>query len=108
MTGNDHVRFGPGAAGKGPALRAPRRRPTGIRAVMGARWAHHDNVVRMAAALRPALQARGVPRADYLFVLDTPRRIVYLPSYLQERHAGRVVDFRGTTRNRQATPSRSR
>jgi hypothetical protein len=30
MTGNDHVRFGPEAAGKGPALRAPRRRPTGI------------------------------------------------------------------------------
>ena len=30
MTGNDHVRFGPGVAGKGPALRAPRRRPTGI------------------------------------------------------------------------------
>ena len=36
------------------------------RAVMGARWAHHDNVVRMAAAFRPALQARGVPRACYL------------------------------------------
>ena len=31
------------------------------RAVMGARWAHHDDVVRMAAAFRPALQARGVP-----------------------------------------------
>ena len=42
------------------------------RAVMGARWAHHDDVVRMAAAFRPALQARGVPRACYLFVLDTP------------------------------------
>jgi putative transposase len=36
------------------------------RAVMGARWAHHDDVVRMAAAFRPALQARGVPRAAYL------------------------------------------
>jgi putative transposase len=36
------------------------------RAVMGARWAHHDDVVRMAAAFRPALQARGVPRAVYL------------------------------------------
>jgi putative transposase len=33
------------------------------RAVMGARWAHHDDVVRMAAAFRPALQARGVPEA---------------------------------------------
>jgi putative transposase len=36
------------------------------RAVMGARWAHHDDVVRMAAAFRPALQSRGVPRAVYL------------------------------------------
>ena len=33
------------------------------RAVMGARWSHHDDVVRMAAAFRPALQARGVPRS---------------------------------------------
>jgi len=32
------------------------------RAVMGARWSHHDDVVRMAAAFRPALQARGVPQ----------------------------------------------
>jgi putative transposase len=36
------------------------------RAVMGARWSQHDDVVRMAAAFRPALQARGVPRACYL------------------------------------------
>jgi putative transposase len=36
------------------------------RAVMGARWSHHDDVVRMAAGFRPALQARGVPRACYL------------------------------------------
>jgi putative transposase len=36
------------------------------RAVMGARWAHHDDVVRMAAAFRPALQRRGVPQAIYL------------------------------------------
>jgi putative transposase len=36
------------------------------RAVMGARWAHHDDVVRMAAAFRPALQARGVPQRAYL------------------------------------------
>ena len=36
------------------------------RAIMGARWAHHDDVVRMAAAFRPAMQARGVPRAVYL------------------------------------------
>jgi putative transposase len=36
------------------------------RAVMGARWAYHDDVVRMAAAFRPALQRRGVPKAIYL------------------------------------------
>ncbi len=36
------------------------------RDVTGARWAHHDDVVRMAAAFRPALQARGVPRSCYL------------------------------------------
>ena len=36
------------------------------RAVMGARWSHHDDVVRMAAGFRPALQARGVPQACYL------------------------------------------
>jgi putative transposase len=36
------------------------------RAIMGARWAYHDDVVRMAAAFRPALQRRGVPRAAYL------------------------------------------
>jgi len=36
------------------------------RAIMGARWAHHDDVVRMAVAFRAALQARGVPLAAYL------------------------------------------
>ena len=36
------------------------------RAVTGARWAYHDDVVRMAAAFRPALQACGVPKAIYL------------------------------------------
>ena len=36
------------------------------RAVMGARWAHHDDVVRMAAAFRPALQARSIPKSAYL------------------------------------------
>jgi len=36
------------------------------RAVTGARRAHRDDVVRMAAAFRPALQARGVPQSAYL------------------------------------------
>ena len=37
---------------------------------MGARWSHHDDVVRMAAAFRPALQARGVPQSAYLDCAD--------------------------------------
>ena len=36
------------------------------RAVMGARWAFHEDVVRLAAALRPALASRGVPEAVYV------------------------------------------
>jgi putative transposase len=36
------------------------------RAVMGARWAFHEDVVRLAAALRPALASRGVPESAYL------------------------------------------
>jgi putative transposase len=36
------------------------------RAVMGARWAFHEDVVRLAAALRPALAARGVPEHVYV------------------------------------------
>jgi putative transposase len=36
------------------------------RAVMGARWAFHEDVVRLAAALRPALAARGVPENVYV------------------------------------------
>ena len=36
------------------------------RAVMGARWAFHEDVVRLAAALRPALAVRGVPGHVYV------------------------------------------
>jgi putative transposase len=36
------------------------------RAVMGARWAFHEDVVRLAAALRPALAVRGVPEHVYV------------------------------------------
>ena len=36
------------------------------RAVMGARWAFHEDVVRLAAALRPALAVRGVPENAYV------------------------------------------
>jgi putative transposase len=36
------------------------------RAVTGARWAFHEDVVRLAAALRPALASRGVPEWVYV------------------------------------------
>jgi putative transposase len=36
------------------------------RAVMGARRAFHEDVVRLAAALRPALASRGVPESAYV------------------------------------------
>jgi putative transposase len=36
------------------------------RAVMGARWAFHEDVVRLAAALRPALAVCGVPESVYV------------------------------------------
>ena len=36
------------------------------RAVMAARWGHFEDTVRLAAALRPALAARGVPARIYV------------------------------------------
>lgn len=42
------------------------------RAVMGARWAFHEDVVRLAAALRPALAVRGVPESVYVDYADPP------------------------------------
>jgi putative transposase len=36
------------------------------RAVMAARWGYFEDTVRLAAALRPALAARGVPEAIYV------------------------------------------
>ena len=48
------------------------------RAVMGARWAFHEDVVRLAAALRPALASRGVPEwvyTDYAEVDVKPENV---------------------------------
>ena len=61
------------------------------RAVMGARWAYHDDVVRMAAAFRPALAARGVPKAIY--VEYVPRHIfqVLCPAALCARRQQKTV-----------------
>ena len=42
------------------------------RAVMAARWGYFEDSVRLAAALRPALAARGVPDAIYVDYADPP------------------------------------
>jgi hypothetical protein len=42
------------------------------RAITGHRWGFAEDTVRLAAALRPALAARGVPEYVYVLVLDTP------------------------------------
>ncbi len=40
------------------------------RAVMAARFGYHEDTVRLAAALRPALAARGVPESIYVDYAD--------------------------------------
>jgi len=42
------------------------------RAVMAARWGYFEDTVRLAAALRPALAARGVPDRIYTDYADPP------------------------------------
>jgi putative transposase len=42
------------------------------RAVMAARWGYFEDTVRLAAALRPALAARGVPARIYTDYADPP------------------------------------
>jgi len=39
---------------------------------MAARWGYFEDSVRLAAALRPALAARGVPGAIYVDYADPP------------------------------------
>ena len=68
----------PGRTSCGPATRCTARRIAGrkaylfaflddhSRAVMAARWGYFEDSVRLAAALRPALAARGVPEAIYV------------------------------------------
>ena len=68
------------------------------RAVMGARWSHHDNVVRMAAGFRPALQARGVPRSCYLVVLDIPGPPAIRPVACGNDTPRRSLTFQALTR----------
>jgi putative transposase len=54
------------------------------RAVMGARWGYFEDVVRLAAALRKGLAARGVPKAIYVdyadvWVMPIPTRNCWRP-----------------------------
>ena len=39
---------------------------------MAARWGYFEDTVRLAAALRPALAARGVPSRIYVDYADPP------------------------------------
>ena len=68
------------------------------RAVMGARWAYHDDVVRMAAAFRPALQRRGVPQAIYLLVLAIPGSAGICPAACGNDTLRRSLTFQALTR----------
>ena len=70
MPGNGHVRFGPGAVGKGPAGRHLANGPPVRRALVGYRWAHREDTVRLEAALRAGLAARGVPKRIYVDYAD--------------------------------------
>ena len=72
MTGNDHVRFGPGAAGKGPASGHLADGLPVSRAVMAARFGFAEDTIRLAAALRPALASRGIPATSTLLFLISP------------------------------------
>jgi hypothetical protein len=55
------------------------------RAVMAARWGYFEDSVRLAAALRPALAARGVP--DAIYAEYVPRHIFHVlcPAALCDR-----------------------
>ena len=64
------------------------------RAVMGARWAYHDDVVRMAAAFRPALQRRGVPQRDLPGQRLAVRRRVAAARLRRPRHQAHPLPAR--------------
>ena len=64
---------------------------------MGARWAFYEDVVRLAAALRPALASRGVP--EWVYVEYVPRNIfgIVCPAALCAAAAGRAGNARPAT-----------
>src|SRR5262249_27592060 len=58
------------------------------RAVMAARWGYFEDTVRLAAALRAALAARGVPARIYTDYADPPVMPTRTPELLDHK-AGR-------------------
>ena len=59
------------------------------RAVMAARWGYFEDSVRLAAALRPALAARGVPDAIYVDHADPPVMPTRAPEPVRRKGRGR-------------------
>jgi putative transposase len=68
------------------------------RAVMAARWGYFEDSVRLAAALRPALAARGVPEHVYVIVLDTPGPPGICPAACGNDTPRRSLTFQAPTR----------
>ncbi len=68
------------------------------RAVAGHRWGFAEDTVRLAAALRPALAARGVPEYVYVFVLATPGCPGICPAACVNDTLRRSLTFQASTR----------
>jgi putative transposase len=68
------------------------------RAVMAARWGYFEDTVRLAAALRPALAARGVPAAIYVPVLAIPGSPGICPAACGNDTPRRSLTFQALTR----------
>ena len=65
MTGNDHVRFGPGAAGKGPASGHLADGLPVSRLLAGGRFFGRENARACQELLRRAITRRGLPQVFY-------------------------------------------
>ena len=68
------------------------------RAVMAARWGYFEDSVRLAAALRPALAARGVPESIYVLVLATPDPWGICPAACGNDTLRKSLTFQASTR----------
>jgi putative transposase len=68
------------------------------RAVMAGRWGYFEDTIRLAAALRPALAARGVPHSIYVVVLDIPGPPAICPAACGNDTPRRSLTFQVLTR----------